>query len=187
NVDHEKAGLTLAHVSGFGTSKGARYAAIWEPDTMGTKVDLRVALTGEELMGLEAEHEKLPIRLVDVSAYTDGDEPRFTAAWSPLPEGLPRTDLKIGLDAATLDSTIEGAAANGARVARIGGYEAQGEARFYVLLVVAPGPLWMARRDLTPATYQKILEDMVQVGYRISHLSAYTVKGEARYAAVWTQ
>jgi hypothetical protein len=187
NESHTKAGLVLAHVSGFHTSKGTRYAAIWEPDGVGTRVDLRVALTGDELMKLEAEQREIPVRLVDVSAYVTEEGPQFTAAWSPVPQGLPKTELAIGLDAAGLDAALADASAKGARVVRLGGYEVEGETRFYLLRVVAPGPLWMARRDLTPETYQTTLEDLVQVGYRIAHLSAYTVKGEARYAVVWTR
>ena len=187
NASHAKAGLSLAHVSAFHTSKGPRFAAIWEPDGYASLVDLRLNLTGEELERLEKDHETQPVRLVDVSAFADDDAPRFTAVWTPLPEGLPRTELKLGLDGTALDSAIADASARGARVVRLGGYERSGEARFYLLLVVAPGPFWMARRDLTPATYQTTLEDMLQVGYRVSHLTAYTVKGEARYAGVWTR
>ncbi len=186
NASHAQAGLSLAHVSGFDTSKGPRFAAIWEPG-QGTGMEPRLGLTRDELVQLEKEHEKEPVRLVDVSAYTTSDGPRFTGIWSPLPEGLPRTELKVDLDGAALDAAIADASAAGARVVRFGGYEADGEPRYYLLRVVAPGPLWMARRDLTPEVYQSTLEDMVQVGYRISHLAAYTVKGEARYAVLWTQ
>jgi hypothetical protein len=187
NAAHAKSGLTLAHVSGFETSKGARYAAIWEPDADGTVVDLRVDLTGDALAKSDAEPRDPPVRLVDVSAFGTDDGPRFTAAWSPLPQGQPKTELSIDLDAAALDALVDDAAAKGARLVRLGGYEVDGEARFYALRVVAPGPFWMARRDLTATTYQTTLEDMVQIGYRISHLSAYTVKGAARYAAVFTR
>jgi hypothetical protein len=189
NASHAQAGLTLAHVSGFDTSKGPRFAAIWEPGAQpGTPPPtLRLGLTAEELGEVELAQAKEPVRLVDVSAWVEHDGPRFAAIWTALPEGLPRTELKLGLDTAGVDAAIADASAAGARVVRLGGYEVDGETRFYLLLVVAPGPLWMARRDLTPQTYQTTLEDMVQVGYRISHLAAYTVKGEARYAAVWTQ
>ena len=186
NDSHVKSGLSLVHVSGFATSKGPRFAAIWEPGAT-PGLELEVGLTDEELTQRLVGDEKSPMRLLDVSAYQDEGAPHFTAIWAPVPEGQPKTTVKVGLDAPAVDAAIADASAQGARLVRFGGYEVDGEARFYLLQVVAPGPLWMARRDLDAATYQTMLEDMVQVGYRISHLSAYTVKGEARYAVIWTQ
>ena len=49
------------------------------------------------------------------------------------------------------------------------------------------GPPWQARHGITAAQYQQAFDELVAQGYRLIHLSGYTVRRQELYAAVWEQ
>src|SRR3569833_1711613 len=44
---------------------------------------------------------------------------------------------------------------------------------------------WVARHALTAAQYQTAFQTYSQQGYRLTHVSGYSIGNEARYAAIW--
>jgi len=50
-----------------------------------------------------------------------------------------------------------------------------------------PGHTWEARHGLTSAQYQQAFDDLVGRGYRLTHVSGYSVGGRDHYAAIWDQ
>ena len=47
------------------------------------------------------------------------------------------------------------------------------------------GPAWRARHGLTSAQYQQEFNTLTKQGYRLVHISGYSVGGQDRYAAIW--
>lgn len=47
------------------------------------------------------------------------------------------------------------------------------------------GPDWQARHGLTAEQYQRTFNELVAQGYRLIHISGYTVNGQDYYAAIW--
>ena len=50
---------------------------------------------------------------------------------------------------------------------------------------VASAAPWAARHGMTPAQYQSNFDKYTAKGYRLTDVSAYSVNGKARYAAIW--
>jgi len=48
-----------------------------------------------------------------------------------------------------------------------------------------PGSAWEARHGLDSAEYQQTFDTLVGQGYRLSHVSGYSLGGQGRYAAIW--
>ena len=44
---------------------------------------------------------------------------------------------------------------------------------------------WAARHGMTSSAYQAAFDDLVGQGYRLTHVSGYSVDGQARFAAIW--
>jgi hypothetical protein len=58
----------------------------------------------------------------------------------------------------------------------------------YAAVWTRGGPAaWQARHGLTAAQYQQTFDELVNQGYRLTHVSGYTVDGQDRYAAIWVQ
>jgi hypothetical protein len=49
------------------------------------------------------------------------------------------------------------------------------------------GPAWQARHGLTSAQYQQVFDTLTRQGYRLVHVSGYSVDASDRYAAIWEQ
>lgn len=49
------------------------------------------------------------------------------------------------------------------------------------------GMPWQAQHGLTAVQYQETFDHLVAQGYRLTHISGYTVYGEDCYAAIWEQ
>ncbi len=51
--------------------------------------------------------------------------------------------------------------------------------------IAADAGAWAARHGMSPAQYQNTFNDYTSKGYRLTDISAYTVAGKQRYAAIW--
>ena len=75
----------------------------------------------------------------------------------------------------------------GYRLVHVGGYGVEGEARYAAIWEQRGGPPWAARHGLTARQYQREFDDLTDEGYRLAHVSGYSVGGASRYAAIWEQ
>jgi Bacterial tandem repeat domain 1 len=58
--------------------------------------------------------------------------------------------------------------------------------RYAAIWVKAPNQSsWVARHGLSSAQYQATFDDLVAKGYRLVHVSGYSVNGQDKYAAIW--
>lgn len=90
-----------------------------------------------------------------------------------------------GLTSQQYQSTFDSLVARGYRLVDVCGYEEGGQARYAALWEQLSGPDWQARHGLTSSQYQSAFDTLIAQGYRLIHISAYSVQGVDYYAAIW--
>jgi hypothetical protein len=121
-----------------------------------------------------------------VSGYAVGGSARYAAVWDKAP-GAPMV-ARHGLTAAQYQAEFNKWTQLGYRPVLVNGYGV-GATDYYVALFEksSAGGAWVARHGLTGAQYQTEFNNLTGQGYRPLHISAYTVAGQPRFAAIWVR
>ena len=175
-------GLRLTDVTGYSSNGQARYAAIWD-DTPSPEWTARHGLTGA---GYQAAFDDLVgqgFRLVQVNGYEVDGEPRYAAIWHRT--GGPDWVARHGLTGSQYQAAFDDFLGQGYRLVHVSGYSDGGDARYAAIWTKASGPAWEARHGLTSEQYQAAFDELTGQGYRLVHVSGYSVGRSARYAAIW--
>ena len=125
-------------------------------------------------------------RLTYVSGYTINNSPRFAAVWEQIPS--PDWVARHNLTAAQYQIEFNTHVAEGFRLVLVNGYEVNGQDMYVAIWDKSPAPPggWTARNGMTAAVYQDTINDLsINKGYRLTHVSGYTVGGQPRFAAIW--
>lgn len=149
-------------------------------------LEVRYRLTTEQL---QAEVEGLfqrGYRLNYVSGYTIGKEARYTAIWELKPSSfwVARADLS----SAEYQNAFNVYVSQGYRLVLVNGYTVEGQDRYVAIWDKSPSGPWIARHGLTSTAFQAEFNSTFQQGYRLRHVSGYTVSSnddQVRYAAIW--
>ncbi|MEH2261498.1 hypothetical protein [Nostoc sp.] len=123
-------------------------------------------------------------RIPDVrrQAVANGQN-RYAAIW--VKSGGSAWEARHGLTSAQYQATFDKLVGEGYRLVDVSGYDVNGQGRYAAIWVKSSGPAWEARHGLTSAQYQATFDKLVGQGYRLVHVSGYSVNGEDRYAAIW--
>ncbi|WP_372790409.1 serine hydrolase [Paraconexibacter sp.] len=122
-------------------------------------------------------------RLASVSGYVAAGRVRYAAVWRK-GEGPPQT-ARHGLTAAAYQQAFDQNAKAGWRVVAVNGFAAGSSDRYTAIWEQRTGPPLIARHRLTPSQYQSTFDDLTKQGYRLLHISGYTVGGAPRYATIF--
>jgi len=122
-------------------------------------------------------------RLKVVSGYTRGGQERYAALW--VKTASPEWAARHGLSSSDYPAAFNDFRKKGFRLVYVSGYAVNNQPRFAAIWEKSPGPAWEARHGLTSAQYQKAFDDLVKAGYRLWHISGYSVNGQDFYAAIW--
>jgi hypothetical protein len=123
-------------------------------------------------------------RLVSVSGYDDGQgQARYAAVWKR--QAGPAWIALHGLTSAQYQAAFEDALKKGYRLDFVTGYAVGATPYFAAIWSKRGGPAWEARHNLTAAQYQAAVDELQAKGYGLRHVSAYTVGGTARFAAIF--
>lgn len=146
--------------------------------------EARHNLSAEQFQATSTEMLDKGYRLVSVSGY-EGDQgkARFAAVWKRQPgsdwagvHSLKSEEFQVLFDAAIED---------GYRLDFITGYTIGTTPYYAAIWSQRDGPAWEVRHDLTAAQYQATVDELSRKGYGLRHVSAYTVGGTARFAAIF--
>jgi len=119
-----------------------------------------------------------------ISGYAVNNEARFAAIFDRIPNTAPWV-ARHNLTAAQYQTEFDRLASQGYRPVLVNGYTV-GSQDFYVAIwEQRSGPAWIARHGMTSANYQDEFNKQLQAGYRLTHVSGYSVNGSERYAAIW--
>jgi len=179
---HVGNGYRLTDVSGYGVDGEARYAAIWE-QTGGPPWIARHGLTGSQYQQVVNKFVDRGYRLSHVSGYSVDDQSRYAAIMEK--GGGPAWVARHGLSSSEYQNEFETHVDNGYRLVHVSGHGVDGEARYAAIWEKTGGPAWVARHDMSASAYQRAFDNLVEKGYRLSHVSGFSVDGEPRFAAIW--
>ncbi len=122
-------------------------------------------------------------RLKAVSGYTSNGQERYAALWTKT--SGPPWAARHGMSSAQYQAAFSDYGRRGYRLVYVSGYAVNDQPRLAAIWEKASGPAWTARHNLTAAQYQQAFDDLTSKGYRLRHVSGYTVKGQDLYAAIW--
>ncbi|MFK0734334.1 MAG: hypothetical protein ACFKPT_01025 [Gloeotrichia echinulata GP01] len=175
-------GYRLVHVSGYGVNGQDKYAAIWVKSS-GSAWVARHGLTSAQYQANFDQLVAQGYRLVDVSGYSVNGQHRYAAIWEK--SDGPAWVARHGLTSAQYQATFDDLVGKGYRLVRVSGYSVNGQDRYAAIWEKSRGSAWVARHGLTSAQYQATFDQLVGQGYRLVHVSGYSVNGQDRYAAIW--
>ncbi len=122
-------------------------------------------------------------RLVHVSGYSVNNQSRFAAIWEK--KSGPAWVAKHGLTSSQYQSAFDTYAGQGYRLVLVNGYTVNNQARYVAIWEKKSGPAWVAKHGLTSSQYQNAFNTYAGQGYRLVHVSGYSVNNQSRFAAIW--
>ena len=144
----------------------------------------RHGLTSAQYQDAFTEFTGKGFRLVSVSGYDNGrGQARYAAVWKK--QGGAAWAARHGLTAAQYQAAFNDFTGKGYRLSFVNGYAVGNTAYYAAIWTKTGGPAWSARHGLTGAQYQAAVNEHVEKGYALSHVSAYTVGGTPRFAAIF--
>jgi hypothetical protein len=175
-------GYRLVDVSGYEVNGQDRYAAIWVKSS-GTPWVARHGLTSTQYQAAFDQFVGQGYRLVKVSGYSVNGDDRYAAIWDK--SGGSAWVARHGLTSAQYQAAFDQYVAQGYRLVDVSGYSVNGQDYYAAIWDKSAGSAWVARHGLTSAQYQAAFDQYVGQGYRLVHVSGYSVNGQDRYAAIW--
>jgi len=162
-------------------------AVVWLPATAGNAQAAdwvaRHGLTSAQYQSVFTDLVGKGYRLKVVSGYTSGGQERYAALW--VKSAGPAWAARHGLSSSQYQAAFDDFAKKGYRLVQVSGHAYADQPRFAAIWEKSAGPAWVARHNLTAAQYQSTFDSLVRNGYRLRHVSGYTVKGQELYAAIW--
>jgi hypothetical protein len=159
-----------------------RYAAIWAKSG-GTPWVARHGLTSAQYQAAFDQFVGQGYRLVKVSGYSVNGQDYYAAIWDK--SGGSAWVARHGLTSAQYQAAFDQYVAQGYRLVDVSGYSVNGQDYYAAIWDKSGGSAWVARHGLTSAQYQAAFDQFVGQGYRLVHVSGYSVNGQDRYAAIW--
>ncbi|MBO8190622.1 hypothetical protein ITI46_02720 [Streptomyces oryzae] len=165
-------GFRPVDVSGYATSGGPRFAAVFE-ESGGPPFEARHGLTADQYQQTFNELVGQGFRPVDVSGYSDGGEVFFAAVFEQR-DGVP-FEARHGLTADQYQETFNELVGRGFRPVDVSGYATSGGPRFAAVFEKSGGPPLEARHGLTAGQYQQTFNELMHRGFRLVKVSGYSV------------
>ena len=144
----------------------------------------RHGLTAAQYQAAFTDFSGKGFRLVSVSGYDGGrGQARYAAVWKKQPG--PAWSARHGLTAAQYQAAFNDFAEKGYRLSYINGYAVGNTAYYAAIWTKTGGPAMSARHGLNGAQYQAAVNEHVEKGYALTHVSAYTVGNTPYFAAIF--
>jgi len=177
-------GYRLTRVSGYSVGGHDRYAAIWDKSD-GPAFQAHHGLTSDQYQKTFDELVRQGFRPTCVSGYSVGGDPRYAAIFEPA-AGVGFA-ARHGLTADQYQQAFNDLAGTGLRLTNVSGFNVGGTDQYAAIWEQSAGPAFAARHRLTSDQYQQTFNELTGQGFRLTHVSGYSLNGEARYAAIWEQ
>jgi energy-coupling factor transporter ATP-binding protein EcfA2 len=177
-------GYRLTGVSGYDVGGQARYAAIWEKRN-GPPWEARSGLTSAQYQQTSDDLTKRGYRPAQVTAYGIGGQAFFAGIWEQ--RSGPDWQARHDMTASEYQGVSDDLKGQGYRLTDVSGYNVGGQVRYAAIWEKSNWPPCEARYGLTLAQYQQTFDDLTKRGYRLVHVSAYGIDGQAFYACIWEQ
>lgn len=143
----------------------------------------RHGLTGAQYQQAFNDYSKKGFRLTSVSGYESGGSARYAALWTK--QAGATWSARHGLTPPQYQSAFDDFAKQGYRLTFVNGYAVGGKPYYAAIWEKKAGPAWQARHGLTAEQYQAAVADMSKNGFALSHVSAFSLSGSPRFAAIF--
>ena len=177
-------GYHLTNVSAYTVSNCLYYATIWNIAARSewkTRSRMSSAIYQERLDTFTAEGFR-PSR---VNGYTLSDTVFYNVLW----EKSSGTGwyTKFGMTSDELQKSTDYHTSKGYWMKSVCGYSNGRETQYTAIWETNPRFKWAAKWGMTVSRYQIELDAKINEGYRLIHVSAYTVNDTAYFAAIWNK
>lgn len=176
-------GYRPSYVSGYELNNEARYAAVFEQDPGSVPWIARHGMTSEQYQKEFTSIVNQGYRPTLVNGYSVGNQDYYTAIWE-LRDG-PAWFARHGMSSEDYQNEFDKQLAAGFRPIHVSGYNAYGVERYAAIWEQSIGPAWTARHGMSADEYQMEFDRLGQAGFRLVHVSAFTVNDQDRFAAIW--
>jgi CubicO group peptidase (beta-lactamase class C family) len=122
-------------------------------------------------------------RLNYVSGYTINNNPSFAAIWEK--KSSPPWVAHHGMTSDQYQQYFNTYVAQGYRLVLVNGYTVNGVDNYVAIWDKSPSGSWVAKHGMSSSDYQTAFNSYVGQGYRLMHVTGYSVGSDARYAAIW--
>ncbi|MBE9070843.1 hypothetical protein IQ260_29845 [Leptolyngbya cf. ectocarpi LEGE 11479] len=175
-------GYRLTSVSGSGSGRQTRYAAIWEKRS-GPAWVTRYGMTSGQYQAEFNKYTQQGFRLTHISGYGSGNNARYAAIWEK--GSGPAWVAHHGMTSGQYQSEFNKYTSQGFRLTQVSGYGTGNQARYAAIWEKRSGPAWVARHGMTSSQYQSEFNKYTSQGFRLTHVSGYGTGNQTRYAAIW--
>jgi len=157
--------------------------AAWSHRAEAQEALIRHRLNFDQFQRTYEEAERDGFRLIEVSGYSILNEPYYAAIW----ERRESRPIQVHHRMTTLDFQryVEELAHDGYRPVQFSAYTVANEPLFAAIWERRDGFPLEVHHQMTSVEFQRRSEDLARVGFRLTHLSPYTVGNEPMYAAMW--
>lgn len=172
----------LAFADGYAVGGEPRFLTVWT-DSGGEEWVARWGMTADQFQARFDEHEAEGLSPAHVSGYGVNGEARYLAIWDPEPQAQWVT--RFGLTFDGYQEAFDTYTGDGYHLTHVAGYGVGGQDMYAGTWVDTTAPEWYAYHGLDPDGYESAYAERTGSGYRLVHISGYTV-GDARlYATIW--
>ncbi len=173
-------------VNGYATPDGPRFACIFQQGATDPWI-ARHGLTSAQYQAAFDQFVSDGYLLDWVSGYFNGAQDLYAAIWRK-PAVAPVWQARHGLTVTQYQASFDELVAEGYKPVVVCGYSDGTQDRYAAIFRQIPGvPAWQARHGLTSVQYQEAFDQLVAEGYRLELVNGYSVAGQDRFAAIWTQ
>jgi hypothetical protein len=175
-------GFRLTHISGYNYAGSPRFAAIWEK-TSGPPQIAHHNMTSKQYQQKFNDAVKDGFRLKQVSGYRGNGQDLYAAIWTK--ETGAAWVAKHRMTAAKYQEEFNQQVQNGFKLHDVSGYAIGDNDRYAAIWSKQPSGPRFARHGMTSAQYQSEFNRLSKEGFRVIHVSGYTVHGKRLLAAIW--
>lgn len=142
----------------------------------------RHGLTGAQYQQAFDDYTRKGMRPISISGY-DHNGARYAAVWRR--QDGPAFAARHGLDPQQYQAAFDTLGGQGYRLTYVNGYAVGGKPYYAGIWQKGAGPASAARHGLTAEQYQAAVDTMVKQGYGLAHVSAFSIGGAPRFAAIF--
>jgi hypothetical protein len=174
-------GLMPLSIEAYHDGDDLRFAAKWQDVTGDLRYRHRIPASF--MPGTMTQMRDDGYRPHSISAYTDDGELYYAGVWQ---QAEPDSHVaRIDMSADGYVSEFKQQVGRGRYPILACGYANKGLPRYLSVFGTGGPGTWEARHNLTPAAYQKTVDELLAKGYLPVQVCGYHVGGQVLYAAVW--
>lgn len=175
-------GYRPTSVCGYSDGPEARFNAVFVLRE-GPPYEARHGLSAESYQARFDALVAQGYRLLCVSGYAEGGEPRYAAIWEQSPG--PEWRARHGLSRTQYQRALDEMADAGFVLRQVSGYRVGVDVQFAAIWEQGDGTAVTGRHGLTASQHQAAVEDLVARGLRMVDVCGYSDTGVGRFASAW--